>query len=126
MLQAIRGESRMTGTGSTGAIDLVGTLRAVINDLQHKLGAGRGPRSRSSTFQGAWLVLSGETATPRAQAGGQSPATCPASTPRLRMALDVAHRMSKQDILDGYLNDAYFRTTGHGGIEGRRRDVLST
>jgi membrane peptidoglycan carboxypeptidase len=34
----------------------------------------------------------------------------------LRMALSVAHKMSKQDILAGYLNDAYFEQ-GAWGIE---------
>ena len=41
------------------------------------------------------------------------------------MALDVAHKMSKQDILAGYLNDAFF-DNGAYGIEAAAETYFGT
>src|SRR5262249_27540771 len=81
-----------------------GTLRAVINDLQHK--SVQGGSSIAQQYVKGVLVLSanGDPAAQQAAIAGN----LSRKYTELRMALDVAHRMSKQDILGGYLNEAYF------------------
>ncbi len=87
-----------------GAIYLVGTLRAVINDLQHK--SVQGGSSIAQQYVKGVLVLSAN-GDPAAQQAAIASNLSRKYT-ELRMALDVAHKMTKQDILDGYLNDAFF------------------
>lgn len=104
-----------------GAIDLVGTLRAVINDLQHK--SVQGGSSIAQQYVKGVLVLSanGDPAAQQAAIAGN----LSRKYTELRMALDVAHKMTKQDILDGYLNDAYF-SHGAWGIEAAAETYFHT
>jgi membrane peptidoglycan carboxypeptidase len=104
-----------------GAIDLIGTLRAVIKDLQHN--AVQGGSSIEQQYVKGVLVLSanGDPAAQQAAIAGN----LSRKYTELRMALDVAHRMSKQDILDGYLNDAYF-DHGAWGIEAAAETYFHT
>jgi membrane peptidoglycan carboxypeptidase len=104
-----------------GAIDLVGTLRAVINDLQHK--SVQGGSSIAQQYVKGVLVLSanGDPEAQRAAIAGN----LSRKYTELRMALDVAHKLSKQDILDGYLNDAFF-SHGAWGIEAAAETYFHT
>jgi membrane peptidoglycan carboxypeptidase len=95
---------------SHGAIDFQGTLRAVVNDVEGQ------PVQGGSTIVQQYvkneLVLSAlgnPTAEKAAVADNLS-----RKYSELRMALDVAQKMSKQDILAGYLNDAYFEQNAYG------------
>jgi membrane peptidoglycan carboxypeptidase len=95
-----------------GAIDFQGTLRAVVSDLEGN--SVQGGSSIAQQYVKGVLVLAnlGNPAAEQAAIAGN----LSRKYTELRMALDVAHRMSKQDILAGYLNDAYFEQ-GAWGVE---------
>jgi membrane peptidoglycan carboxypeptidase len=95
-----------------GAIDFQGTLRAVVNDLEGN--SVQGGSSIAQQYVKGVLVLAnlGNPAAEQAAIAGN----LDRKYTELRMALDVAHKMSKEDILAGYLNDAYFEE-GAWGIE---------
>jgi membrane peptidoglycan carboxypeptidase len=95
-----------------GAIDFQGTLRAVVNDLEGS--AVQGGSSIAQQYVKGVLVLADLGNQAAEQAAIASNLT--RKYTELRMALDVAHKMSKQQILAGYLNDAYFEN-GAWGIE---------
>jgi membrane peptidoglycan carboxypeptidase len=95
-----------------GAIDFTGTLRAVVNNLQHKSVQGGSTIAQQYVKNVLLLLANGD---PQAQQAAIAGSLSRKYT-ELRMALDVTHRMSKQDILAGYLNDAYFNH-GATGIE---------
>ncbi|MGH3156901.1 MAG: transglycosylase domain-containing protein, partial [Streptosporangiaceae bacterium] len=86
-----------------GAIDFRGTLRAIVNDLEHQ------PIQGGSTIAQQYvknvLVL---TANDPLAAEGATSDTLSRKLHQLRLAIAIEHQMSKQDILAGYLNDAYF------------------
>ncbi|HEX4830257.1 MAG TPA: transglycosylase domain-containing protein [Trebonia sp.] len=93
-----------------GAIDFQGTLRAVVNDAEGK--DVQGGSSIAQQYVKGVLVLAAlgnPQAEQQAIAGNLS-----RKYTELRMALDVAHKMSKQDILAGYLNDDYFSNSAYG------------
>ena len=95
-----------------GAIDFQGTLRAIVNDANGQ--AVQGGSTIVQQYVKGVLVLSGlnnPTAEKAAIADNLS-----RKYTELRMALDVAHKTTKPQILDGYLNDAYF-ANGAWGIE---------
>jgi membrane peptidoglycan carboxypeptidase len=93
-----------------GALDIKGTLRAVVNDVQGK--AIQGASTIEQQYVKNVLVLQGlgsQTAYENATAD-----TASRKIAQLREAVQVAHSMSKQDILASYLNDAYFGEQAYG------------
>ena len=103
-----------------GALDLKGTLRALVNDLQHK--AVQGGSSITQQYVKNMLILSAPNLQ-QAQAAYQD--TLSRKLHELRLAISVAHQQSKQQILSGYLNDAYFGNLAYG-IEVAAETYFST
>ncbi len=104
-----------------GAIDLKGTVRALVNDLRHQ--PVQGGSTIAQQYVKGVLVL---------QALGNKAAEQAATADNLnrklnelRMAVDIEHTTSKQDILAGYLNDAYFGN-GAWGVEAAAETYFST
>ena len=104
-----------------GALDIKGTVRALVNDLQHK------PIQGGSTIEQQYvkgvLVLQGlgnAAAEKAAIADNLS-----RKLNQLRMAVDVAHTMSKQQILAGYLNNAFYGS-GSWGVEAAAETYFGT
>jgi membrane peptidoglycan carboxypeptidase len=92
-----------------GAIDLRGTLRALVNDLRHQ--PVQGGSTIAQQFVKNVLILSA----PNPQAAQAATADkLSRKLNELRMAVDAEHTMTKQDILAGYLNDAYFGNGAYG------------
>jgi membrane peptidoglycan carboxypeptidase len=104
-----------------GAIDLKGTLRAVVNDLEHK--PVQGGSTIAQQYVKGVLVLSslGNQAAEQAAIADD----LDRKLNELRMAVDVEHTMSRQDILAGYLNDAYYGN-GAWGIEAAAETYFDT
>jgi membrane peptidoglycan carboxypeptidase len=94
---------------SEGALDPKGTLRALINDLQHK--AVQGGSSITQQYVKNMLILTAPNAQ-QAQAAYEE--TLSRKLHELRLAISVAHQQSKQEILAGYLNDDYFGNLAYG------------
>jgi len=92
-----------------GALDLKGTLRALVNDLQHK--SVQGGSSITQQYVKNMLILSAPNLQ-QAQAAYED--TVSRKLHELRLAITVAHQQSKQQILTGYLNDAYFGNLAYG------------
>ena len=92
-----------------GALDLKGTVRALVNDLQHK--AVQGGSSITQQYVKNMLILSAPNLQ-QAQAAYED--TVSRKLHELRLAVTVAHQQSKQQILTGYLNDAYFGNLAYG------------
>ena len=86
-----------------GAIDFRGTVRALINDLEHK--PVQGGSTIAQQYVKNVLIL---TAKNPAQAEGATKETISRKIHELRLAIAVEHKMSRNQILAGYLNDAYF------------------
>ena len=86
-----------------GAIDFRGTIRALINNLEHK------PVQGGSTIAQQYVknVLILTAANPAEQASAVSE-TLGRKLHELRLAIAAEHQMSRNQILAGYLNDAYF------------------
>jgi membrane peptidoglycan carboxypeptidase len=86
-----------------GAIDFRGTLRAVVNDIEHK------PVQGGSTIAQQYVknVLILTAPNPEAEENATSE-TLGRKIRELRLAIQAEHKMSRNDILAGYLNDAYF------------------
>jgi membrane peptidoglycan carboxypeptidase len=103
-----------------GAIDMKGTVRAIVNDLRHQ------PIQGGSTIAQQYvknvLVLSAANQNGAAAATAE---TISRKLNELRMAVDVEHTMTRQDILAGYLNDAYFNS-GAVGIEAAAETYFGT
>jgi membrane peptidoglycan carboxypeptidase len=104
-----------------GALDVKGTIRALVNDLQHK------PIQGASTIEQQYvkgvLVLQGLDSPAAEQAATAD--TASRKVDQLRMAVDVAHTMSKQQILASYLNDAFYGS-GAWGIEAAAETYFHT
>src|ERR1700677_64070 len=104
-----------------GALDWTGTLRALVNDIEHK------PIQGGSTLEQQYvkdvLVLQG-LGSPAAEQAATAD-TLNRKLDQLRMAIQVAHTMSKQQILAGYLNDAYFGS-GAWGVEAAAETFFHT
>ena len=95
-----------------GAIDLRGTIRAAVNDIQHQ--PVQGGSTIAQQYVKNVLLLSAEEAD---NAQGETAAaadTLNRKLNELRMAVAVEHQQTKQDILAGYLNDAYFGYNAYG------------
>ena len=104
-----------------GALDIKGTFRALVNDLQHK--PIQGGSTLEQQFVKNVLVLQSLD-----NPAGQQAATADTVSRKLdqlRMAVQVAHTMSKQQILDGYLNDSYYGN-GAWGIEAAAETYFNT
>jgi len=94
---------------SEGALDPKGTLRALVNDLQGK--SVQGGSSITQQYVKNMLIL---TAANPQQAEQAYEDTLSRKLHELRLAIGVAHQQSKQSILSGYLNDAYFGNQAYG------------
>ncbi len=105
-----------------GALDVKGTLRALVNDLQHKSVQG-GSTLEQQYVKNVLLLQSSPDDTAAQQAATED--TLSRKIDQLRMAVQVAHSMSKQEILAGYLNDAYF-DQGAYGIEAAAETYFHT
>jgi len=104
-----------------GAIDFKGTVRAVINNLEHQ------PVQGGSTLAQQYVknVLYLSAPNPQAAFAGATSETLGRKVRELRMAARVEHTMSKNQILAGYLNAAYFGSSAYG-IEVAAQRYFST
>jgi membrane peptidoglycan carboxypeptidase len=104
-----------------GALDVKGTLRALVNDLEHK------PVQGGSTLEQQYvknvLVLQ-DLDNPAAQQADIAD-NLNRKIDQLRMAVEVAHTMTKQQILAGYLNDSYYGE-GAWGVEAAAETYFDT
>ncbi len=104
-----------------GALDIKGTFRALVNDLEHK------PIQGGSTIEQQYvkgvLVLQG-LGNPVAEKAAIAD-TLSRKLDQLRQAVDIAHTLSKQDILSGYLNNAFYGS-GAWGIEAAAETYFGT
>jgi membrane peptidoglycan carboxypeptidase len=93
-----------------GAIDFQGTFRAFVSDLQGN--SVQGGSTIVQQYVKGVLVLAnlGNTAAEQ-QATADNLSRKYAE---LRMALNVSHNVTRQDILAGYLNDAYYENSAWG------------
>jgi membrane peptidoglycan carboxypeptidase len=93
-----------------GAIDVKGTVRAFVNDLEHH------PIQGGSTLAQQYVknVLILSSADPRKEAASAAGDTISRKIRELRMAVEVEHKMSKDQLLAGYLNVAYFGNQSYG------------
>jgi membrane peptidoglycan carboxypeptidase len=93
-----------------GAIDFRGTIRALVNDLEHK------PIQGGSTLAEQYVknvqILSSPN--PGKAFASATEDTIGRKIVQLRMAVRVEHTMSKEQILAGYLNVAYFDNNSYG------------
>jgi membrane peptidoglycan carboxypeptidase len=104
-----------------GAIDVKGTLRALVNDLRHQPVQG-GSTIAQQYVKGVLLLQ----AYPNKAA--QEAVTAENLNRKLnerRMAVQAEHKLSKQTILAGYLNDAYF-SHGAWGVEAAAETYFGT
>jgi membrane peptidoglycan carboxypeptidase len=95
-----------------GAIDLKGTIRAAMNDLEHKPVQG-GSTLAQQYVKNVLLLEAGLEGNTQAEQDADAE-TLGRKLNELRMAVDVEQRFSKQDILAGYLNDAYYGHQAYG------------
>jgi membrane peptidoglycan carboxypeptidase len=104
-----------------GALDVKGTLRALVNDLEHK------PIQGGSTLEQQYVknVLILQALDDPAAQQAAAADTLSRKIDQLRMAIQVAHTMSKEQILAGYLNDSYFGS-GAWGIEAAAETYFDT
>ncbi|MGH3262835.1 MAG: transglycosylase domain-containing protein, partial [Trebonia sp.] len=104
-----------------GALDVKGTLRALVNDLEHK------PIQGGSTLEQQYVknVTILQSMDDPAEQQAATADTVGRKIDQLRMAVQVAHSMSKQDILAGYLNDSYFGS-GAWGVEAAAETYFNT
>ena len=104
-----------------GALDVKGTMRALVNDLEHK------PIQGGSTLEQQYVknVLILQSLDNLAAQQAAAAETMSRKIDQLRMAVQVAHTMTKQEILAGYLNDSYYGS-GAWGIEAAAETYFST
>jgi len=104
-----------------GALDVKGTIRALVNDLEHK------PIQGGSTLEQQYVknVLILQALDDPAAQQAASAETMSRKIDQLRMAVQIAHSMSKQQILAGYLNDSYYGS-GAWGIEAAAETYFNT
>src|SRR5260370_23000108 len=95
-----------------GAIDLRGTRGAGMNDTQHK--PVQGGSTLAQQYVKNVLLLAAELAENSQAAQAANAETLNRKLNELRMAVAAEHRQSKQGILAGYLNDAYFGNNAYG------------
>ena len=95
-----------------GAIDLRGTIRAAVNDFEHK--PVQGGSTIAQQYVKNVLLLEAEVADNTQAVQAADAATLSRKLNELRMAVAAEHQQSKQDIVAGYLNDAYFGNFAYG------------
>ena len=104
-----------------GALDVKGTIRALVNDLEHK------PIQGGSTLEQQYVknVLILQALDDPAAQQAASADNLSRKLDQLRMAVQIAHTMTKQEILAGYLNDSYYGS-GAWGIEAAAETYFNT
>jgi len=104
-----------------GALDVKGTVRALVNDIEHK------PIQGGSTLEQQYVknVLVLQDLDNLAAQQADTADNLSRKLDQLRMAVAVAHTMSKQQILSGYLNDSYYGN-GAWGIEAASETYFNT
>ena len=95
-----------------GALDLRGTIRAAVNDIQHQ--PVQGGSTIAQQYVKNVLLLSAEEAGNAAAEKAAYADTLSRKLNELRLAVGVEHNYTKQQILAGYLNDAYFGNNAYG------------
>ena len=93
-----------------GALDFKGTVRAVINNLEHK--AIQGGSTLAQQYVKNVLILAAPD--PQKEALSAASETVGRKIRELRMAVEVEHNMTKDNLLAGYLNVAYFGNQAYG------------
>jgi membrane peptidoglycan carboxypeptidase len=88
-----------------GAIDVRGTVRALVNDIQHK--TVQGGSTLTQQYVKNALIL---TAPNAQQAQSAYAPTLTRKIKELRLAIHVEKTLSKDQIVAGYLNAAFFGT----------------
>jgi membrane peptidoglycan carboxypeptidase len=88
-----------------GAIDIRGTLRAIVYDLEHK--QVQGGSTLTQQYVKNALILTAPNTQMAKQASSE---TLSRKIKELRLAIGVEGKMSKDQILAGYLNAAFFGT----------------
>jgi membrane peptidoglycan carboxypeptidase len=87
-----------------GALDFKGTVRAIVNNLQHK--PVQGGSTLAQQYVKNVLILSSPN--PQKEALSAASETMGRKIRELRMAVEVEHKMTKNQLLAGYLNAAPF------------------
>ena len=95
-----------------GAIDLRGTIRAAVNDFQHK--PVQGGSTIAQQYVKNVLLLEAEKAKNSQALQAANAGTLSRKLNELRMAVAAEHQQSKQQILAGYLNNAFFGNLAYG------------
>jgi membrane peptidoglycan carboxypeptidase len=93
----------------TGAFDLRGTLRALAADVSGQ--STQGGSTIAQEYVKNALIL---TATTKAEQQAAAAQTVERKIRELRMAAEVEHEMTKQQLLAAYLNAAYFENSAVG------------
>ena len=93
-----------------GAFDLRGTLRALANDLSNSNSTQGGSTLAQEYVKNA-LIL---TATSKQAQQDASEDTVTRKIRELRMAAEVEHEMTKEQLLAAYLNVAYYENNAYG------------
>jgi membrane peptidoglycan carboxypeptidase len=93
-----------------GAIDFRGTFRALVNNLKHK--SVQGGSTLAQQYVKNVEILSSPD--PEKAFASATADTIGRKIRELRMAVQVEHTMSKNQILAGYLNAAFFGNQSYG------------
>jgi membrane peptidoglycan carboxypeptidase len=93
-----------------GAIDFRGTVRALVNNLQHQ--SVQGGSTLAQQYVKNVEILS--SSNPVAAYASATADTVGRKIRELRMAVQVEHTMSRDQILAGYLNAAFFGNQSYG------------
>ena len=88
-----------------GAIDIRGTVRALVNDLEHK--QVQGGSTLTQQYVKNALILTAPNTQMAEQATSE---TLSRKIKELRLAIGVERKLTKDQILAGYLNAAFFGT----------------
>src|SRR4029077_20626561 len=93
-----------------GAIDFRGTVRALVNNLEHK--SVQGGSTLAQQYVKNVEILSSPT--PEKAYASATAQNVGRKIRELRMAVQVKHTMSRDQILAGYLNAAFFGSQSYG------------
>ena len=92
-----------------GAIDPRGTIRAIANDLSHN--PVQGGSTLAQQYVKNALILTAHTKEQQVEAAADS---LDRKIRELRIAADVEHELTKNQLLAAYLNVAYFENSAYG------------
>jgi membrane peptidoglycan carboxypeptidase len=95
-----------------GALDLRGTIRAAVNDVEHQ--PVQGGSTIAQQYVKNVLLLQAEEGGNIAAEKAAYADTLTRKLNELRLAVGLEHEYSKQQILAGYLNAAYFGNNAYG------------